>query len=56
MSHQEAVDKIKSGGGILKLVVRRRKLDVPPVIQLGLEDKPGSLTYPERTEITAGPG
>ncbi|KAL5267351.1 hypothetical protein ACHWQZ_G004409 [Mnemiopsis leidyi] len=51
VSHQEAVDKIKSGGSTLNLVVRRRKLEMPPIIQLGLEDKPETLQYPERTEI-----
>jgi len=51
VSHQEAVDKIKSGGSSLNLVVRRRKLEMPPIIQLGLEDKPETLQYPDRTEI-----
>ncbi|XP_063685341.1 membrane-associated guanylate kinase, WW and PDZ domain-containing protein 1-like isoform X2 [Bolinopsis microptera] len=51
VSHQEAVDKIKSGGSTLNLVIRRRKLEMPPIIQLGLEDKPEVLQYPDRTEI-----
>ena len=45
------MDKIKSGGSTLNLVVRRRKLEMPPIIQLGLEDKPEILQYPDRTEI-----
>ena len=53
MSHQEAVDKIKSGGSALTMIVRRRMLEVPPIIQLGLEEKPEVLQYPERTEIKA---
>ena len=45
------MDKIKSGGSTLNLVIRRRKLEMPPIIQLGLEDKPEVLQYPDRTEI-----
>lgn len=55
VSHQEAVDKIKSGGSTLNIVVRRRKLEIPPIIQLGLEEKPEVLQYPERTEIKTDP-
>lgn len=38
---------------MLSLIVKRRKLDIPPLIKHGLTDKPDTLKHPDRTHITS---
>eukprot|EP00116_Pleurobrachia_bachei_P007166 sb/3467428/ len=51
--HQDAVDKLKTGGDTLVMIVRRKKVLLPPLIQQGLAEKPEApLQFPQRTDLS----